>query len=1047
MTHHSREKSNLELLYKDLDMYMKELDSATTFDIQERNATEKLIPPFCFKVAGVPSEDSYNSSGMDTPALSRHDSLKSEVHSDLKREGSFKNNKIYINTSPIYFKLNNPDQDENNLAYMSTVSKGFISSIKSLCESRDIFCSTEYPNSFTGEEAVDILCNILPNDWTREDYKRMARSLMHSVPPLFTPVAYSDKSLKKNTFYDSSTEIYSLLENEISQGLFVPFLDCFTPSCIKGSSNGCYANICPNRGAQRLSKHSIVNKELQRNISLCSSNASSQDTFVSRCWSTTVSRETLQKTPTKEMKKQEAIYELIYTEEDYVRDLSLLDELFAKPLLSAQCIEPEKRKSFCRELFGNHSTIAQLHRDMYRELRDHQLNSIEDGNSGFVDDIGSIMLKYVNQFMDMYTEYGPHFVFAEYEAKQEMARNILFHNFIREKEKQAETRKLPFRHFIILPITRLQRYPLLLSAILNYTTDESEKERLIKCIETIRGVAKQMDTLTNETKQKLRVRQINDKIQFKPDYHPFDLNLLKPGRKLLYEGTLRRRSHLVVESVELYVFLFDHLLLMTKPKRNSNDSIECYMVSKNPVPLNLLIISDIAANFMFSSFRAAKGPAASNTTSLSLLPTPVTPTSATILSDPASQYINQSSLMIRHLGRFGGEYIVYTETPSSRYIWKEKIIRAQKNAISLQKSNHAFKVSNISDTTFAHSGTLHNYGRVTCTAPFVGSSGKKMVALGTQQGIWMAKEGDTSGFKKVLTTPDVTQIGVLEHQNILLVLADKILTAYSIAQLDPSQVYDPKPSKKSNTVSFRVISNHVSFFNTGTCNDRPLIITMRRRGTDSLFKAYEPTCGDLKDPRNSKILVSKTSFMTKPPAWFKVYKEFYIGTDASAVHFLKSKLLVACSRGFEVIDLERLSDINANIPDLRNRDYQFLVNSDAKPLGMFRCAENFLVCYDKFGFLMSTHGDYIKGRKRIEWTSNPQSVAFYYPYVIAFDTKFIEVIHAETGEVIQTIIGENTRYLPSSLNNTNAANLDIYCSSNHQFKPDYQNVFKLEPIL
>lgn len=46
-----------------------------------------------------------------------------------------------------------------------------------------------------------------------------------------------------------------------------------------------------------------------------------------------------------------------------------------------------------------------------------------------------------------------------------------------------------------------------------------------------------------------------------------------------------------------------------------------------------------------------------------------------------------------------------------------------------------------------------------------------MVVLGTQQGIWMAKEGDTSGFKKVLTTPDVTQIGVLEPQNILLVLA------------------------------------------------------------------------------------------------------------------------------------------------------------------------------------------------------------------------------------------------------------------------------------
>lgn len=134
---------------------------------------------------------------------------------------------------------------------------------------------------------------------------------------------------------------------------------------------------------------------------------------------------------------------------------------------------------------------------------------------------------------------------------------------------------------------------------------------------------------------------------------------------------------------------------------------------------------------------------------------------------------------------------------------------------------------------------------------------------------------------------------------------------------------------------------------------------MKRKGSDSHFKAYEPTCGDLKDPKNSKLLVTKTSFMSKPPAWFKIYKEFYIGTDSSAVHFLKSKVLVACSRGFEVIDLEHLSEVNTNFPDLRHRDYQFL--TDAKPLGIFRCNEkNFLLCYDKFAFLMSTRGDYVK---------------------------------------------------------------------------------------
>lgn len=48
---------------------------------------------------------------------------------------------------------------------------------------------------------------------------------------------------------------------------------------------------------------------------------------MSRAWSATVSKEVLQNTPHQEIARQEAIHELIYTEEDYVRDLNLLDEV------------------------------------------------------------------------------------------------------------------------------------------------------------------------------------------------------------------------------------------------------------------------------------------------------------------------------------------------------------------------------------------------------------------------------------------------------------------------------------------------------------------------------------------------------------------------------------------------------------------------------------------------------------------------------------------------------------------------------------------------
>ncbi|KAL7324779.1 Rho guanine nucleotide exchange factor, variant 2 [Mucor circinelloides] len=872
---------SLESLYKDLDLYMKELDkevaaaaaaataTATTAPKVSRRHMAKQ-PSFSFRIAGVIMDDMDGSSSSTTTTTA--------------------STATTTQMSPSEDQCHD-DKDRPSIALLTELSRQFVQRVNALVASRSIFCSTEYPKSFTGEEAVNILIVIIGHDWSRKEYRNLARLLMQmEEPALFSPIAYSDKSLKNNTLYDSSKEAYTLndiCENEaFTQALIMPLMDCYTPFCVKGVSNGCYAPTCPNRGSQHLNKSNIINKELQRNISLTSSMASSQDTLLSRCWSNTVSRETLQKTPAKEMKRQEAIYELIYTEEDYVRDLNLLDELFAKPLLKAQCIEFDRRKDFCNDLFGNYAEIADIHRNMYRELRDHQLASQEiDGNIGFVDEIGSIVLRHVDLFMHAYTQYGPHFIMAEYTAKREAATNILFQNFIREKEKQAETRKLPFRHFIILPITRLQRYPLLLGAILKRTTIESEKQTLTKCIDRIKAVAATVDNLTVEAKKVLRIREINDKILFKPNHTPYNLELLKPGRQLIYEGPLKRRSHLAVESIDLHVFLFDHLLLMTKPKK-SGSIVEHYVVSKNPIPLNLLAVNDVAENFIFSTFRSNSTTKGTSTSVSSLIPTtapsPLTPTSTAIpegsttaaILTPNSQYINQSSLNIRHLGRHGGEYILYTETPSSRLIWKQKIIRAQADLVIKQEPDNAFRVSTISDTKFALSGNVNNYGKVTCIVSFVGSKGVKMVALGTQQGVWIGKEGDTNGLTRVLMVNDVTQIGVLELQNILLVLADKVLTAYPLVQLDPTSPSYIATSSTKNAVSFRVLTNHVSYFNSGTCNGRALVVTMKRKGPDSHFKAYEPICGDLNESRNARYLVTKkSSFMSKPPpAWFKIYK-------------------------------------------------------------------------------------------------------------------------------------------------------------------------------
>jgi hypothetical protein len=71
-------------------------------------------------------------------------------------------------------------------------------------------------------------------------------------------------------------------------------------------------------------------------------------------------------------------------------------------------------------------------------------------------------------------------------------------------------------------------------------------------------------------------------------------------------------------------------------------------------------------------------------------------------------------------------------------------------------------------------------------------------------------------------------------------------------------------------------------------------------------------------------------------------------------------LLVRCNHGFEIINLDNLGRSD-HLPKFEKPEYKFIRSyPDSKPLDVFRCKDNFLVCYNRFAFLMSTHGDHIK---------------------------------------------------------------------------------------
>jgi len=74
-------------------------------------------------------------------------------------------------------------------------------------------------------------------------------------------------------------------------------------------------------------------------------------------------------------------------------------------------------------------------------------------------------------------------------------------------------------------------------------------------------------------------------------------------------------------------------------------------------------------------------------------------------------------------------------------------------------------------------------------------------------------------------------------------------------------------------------------------------------------------------------------------------QEFYIPTESSSVHFLKSKLCVGCTKGFEIVDLETLDTQGLLDPADSSLDF-VQKRENARPIAIYRIDGDFLLCYD-----------------------------------------------------------------------------------------------------
>ncbi|XP_047458166.1 intersectin-1 isoform X10 [Mugil cephalus] len=293
-----------------------------------------------------------------------------------------------------------------------------------------------------------------------------------------------------------------------------------------------------------------------------------------------------------ERKRQGYIHELIVTEENYVNDLQLVTEIFHKPLLECELLT-EKEVAM---IFVNWKELIMCNIKLLKALRVRKKMS---GDRMPVKMIGDIL---TNQLPHM----QPYIRFCSCQLngatliQQKTDDNPEIKDFLKRLAMDPRCKGMPLSSFLLKPMQRVTRYPLIIKNILENTPESHPDHSHLKAaLEKAEELCSQVNEGVREKENSDRLEWIQAHVQCEglTEQLVFNsvTNCLGP-RKFLHSGKLFKAK----SSKELYGFLFNDFLLLTqvtKPLGSSgSDKVFSskthlqYRMYKTPIFLNEVLV-------------------------------------------------------------------------------------------------------------------------------------------------------------------------------------------------------------------------------------------------------------------------------------------------------------------------------------------------------------------------------------------------------------------------------------------------------------------------
>ncbi|XP_058469345.1 intersectin-2a isoform X3 [Solea solea] len=256
-----------------------------------------------------------------------------------------------------------------------------------------------------------------------------------------------------------------------------------------------------------------------------------------------------------ERKRQGYIHELIQTEETYVEDLELVLEVFYRPMSeSGRFTEAEMAV-----IFVNWRELIMCNTKLLKALRVRKKTGGENMPVQLIGDLLASELAH----MQPYIRFCSCQLNAAALLQSKTNNQPDFKDFLKKIATNYRCKGMPLSSFLLKPMQRITRYPLIIKNILEHTPDgHADRGPLREALERAEELCSQVNEGVREKENSDRLEWIQSHVQCEGAIEHLVFNSLTNclgPRKLLRSG----RLHKTKSSRELWAFLFNDFLLLT----------------------------------------------------------------------------------------------------------------------------------------------------------------------------------------------------------------------------------------------------------------------------------------------------------------------------------------------------------------------------------------------------------------------------------------------------------------------------------------------------